>query len=216
MKTFLKWTIAEVEETFNLVMQKHRKRLEEWQTVTLKPAREEEKLLNGLREKLQDHVWDWNEWELKAKFILPLLLAVDFDEDNYQSFLERDISVEFDGEKLSGTVDFLVAGGRRYPKHPYFFLNEFKREHESSGDPLGQLLVAMVAAQKVNNDGNPVYGCYVMGRFWFFVVLEGLDYASSLAYDAAKNDIMDIFGILKNLKEIINLMISNSSLSSAC
>ncbi len=208
MKTFSKWTIAEVEDTFNLVMRKQYECLKQWQSVTVKPAAEEEKLLAGLSEKLRDHVWDWNEGELKGKFILPLLSAVNFDEEKYQSFLERNISVELDGDNLSGTVDFLVASGRRYPKHPYFFINEFKKEHESSGDPLGQLLIAMVAAQKLNNDNNPVYGAYVMGRLWFFIVLKGLDYASSLAYDATKSDIMEIFAILKNTKEIINLMVS--------
>ncbi len=203
MKSFSKWTIAEVEDTFNVVMRKHHERLNQWlnETATLTPA--EENMLDELRDKLQDHVWDWNEWELKGKFIFPLLLAVNFDEEQYQSFIEREISVEINNETLSGIVDFLVASGKRYPKQPYFFIHEFKKEHESSGDPLGQLLIAMVAAQKLNDDNQPIYGCYVMGRLWFFVILEGLDYSTSLAFDATKNDIREIFGILKNTKGMI-------------
>jgi len=111
---------------------------------------------------------------------------------------------------LSGVVDFFVATGKRYPKHPYFFIHEFKKEHESSGDPLGLLLIAMVAAQKLNNNLKPIYGCYVMGRLWFFVVLEGLDYSTSLAYDATKNDIKEIFSFLKKTKGMISKIITPS------
>jgi hypothetical protein len=203
MKPFSKWTIAEVEDTFNIAMQKHSERLTQWLNATATLTQAEEQLLDGLQDKLQDHVWDWNESELKGKFIFPLLLAVNFDEEQYQSFMERDISVEIDHEKLSGTVDFLVATGKRYPKHPYFFIHEFKKEHDSSGDPLGQLLITMIAAQQLNNDNQPIYGCYVMGRLWFFVVLEGLDYSTSLAFDATKNEIRAIFSILKNTKSMI-------------
>ncbi|MDM8558172.1 hypothetical protein [Candidatus Parabeggiatoa sp. HSG14] len=210
MKPFSKWTIAEVEDTFNVVIRKHHKRLTQWLTDIASPTPAEENLLDELCDKLQDQVWDWNECELKGKFIFPLLLAVNFDEEQYKSFMERDISVDINNEKLSGTVDFLVATGKRYPKHPYFFIHEFKKEHESSGDPLGQLLIAMVVAQKLNNDNQPIYGCYVMDRFWFFVVLEDIEYSTSLAFDATKNEIKEIFGILKNTKKII-LKIINSS-----
>jgi hypothetical protein len=203
MKPFSKWTIAEVEDTFNLVIRKQHKRLTQWLNETTKLTPTEESLLHELRDKLQDQVWDWNEWELKGKFIFPLLLAVNFDEEQYRAFIERDISVDIDGDSLSGTVDFIVASGKRYPKKPYFFIHEFKKEHDSSGDPLGQLLIAMVAAQKLNNDSKPIYGCYVMGRFWFFVILEELEYSTSLAFDATKDEIKAIFGILKNTKGLI-------------
>jgi hypothetical protein len=209
MKPFSKWTIAEVEDTFNVMLRKHHERLTQWLTAGATLTAVEENLLDGLQDKLQDQVWDWNEWELKGKFIFPLLLAVNFDEEQYRAFIERDISVTIDNDNLSGTVDFLVASGKRYPKHPYFFIHEFKKEHDSSGDPLGQLLIAMVAAQKLNNDNQPLYGGYVMGRLWFFVVLEGLEYSTSLAYDATKTEIREIFGILKNTKSII-LQIINS------
>jgi len=207
MKSFSKWTIAEVEETFALNPCKQLKPLNQWIDAIAALAPDEEEIVNQLREKLLDHVWDWNESELKGKFIFPLLSAVNFDEELYQSFIEREISVAIDNDSLSGMVDFFVASGRRYPKHPYFFIHEFKKEHESSGDPLGQLLVTMVAAQKLNNDGKPVYGCYVMGRLWFFVVLQGNDYSGSLAYDATKDDIKDVFRILKKTKDIISQLI---------
>ena len=210
MKPFSKWTIAEVEDTFGLVIRKHHKCLTQWLTGTVIPTSDDEKRLDEFRDKLQEQVWDWNEWELKGKFIFPFLLAVNFDEAHYKSFIEREISVDIDNDNLSGTVDFLVASGKRYPKHPYFFIHEYKKEHDSSGDPLGQLLIAMVAAQKLNNDNQPIYGCYVMDRFWFFVVLESLEYSTSLAYDATKDEIRDIFSILKNTKGIINNLITSN------
>ncbi|MCI5192936.1 MAG: hypothetical protein D3915_07370 [Candidatus Electrothrix sp. AU1_5] len=209
MKSFSKWTIAEVEEQFNLRQCKQHELLSQWLNLdgTAPVTPEVEHLLAAFRANLIDHVWDWNEWELKGKFIFPLLAAVNFDEEQYQSFIEREISVEIEEDVLSGKVDFFVAYGRRYPKRPYFFIHEFKREHEASGDPLGQLLVTMVAAQKLNNDGKPIYGCYVMGRLWFFVILEGQDYATSLAYDATKDDINEIFIMLKKAKGIIEELI---------
>ena len=204
MKSFSKWTIAEVEDTFNLIIRKDNEYLTQWLNTTHTQINQTDvNILNHLRETLVEHVWDWNEAELKGKFIFPLLLTVNFDEEHYQSFIERDISIDINHEKLSGTVDFFVASGTRYPKHPYFFIHEFKKEHESSGDPLGQLLIAMVTAQKCNNDNQPIYGCYVMGRLWFFIILNGFEYSTSLAYDATKDDLQDIFGILKNTKTII-------------
>jgi hypothetical protein len=211
MKSFSKWTIAEVEEQFALRQWKQHDLLSQWLNVDgfVSVTPEEEHLLADFRTNLIDHVWDWNEWELKGKFIFPLLAAVNFDEELYQSFIEREISVEIEDDVLSGKVDFLVANGRRYPKHPYFFIHEFKKEHEASGDPLGQLLITMVAAQKLNDDGKPVYGCYVMGRLWFFVVLDGQDYATSLAYDATKDDILEIFMVLIKVKGIIEELIAS-------
>jgi hypothetical protein len=61
----------------------------------------------------------------------------------------------------------------------------------------------MVAAQKLNNDDQPIHGCYATSRPRFFVVLERLEYSTSLAYDATKNEIREIFGILKNTKKLI-------------
>ena len=137
MKSFSQWSIEEVEDTFNVVIQKHSSLLQGWLEITesVVATQEEEIMLNELCERLQDHVWDWNEWELKVKFIMPLLLAVNFDQERYQSFIEREISVLIENERLVGTVDFVVASGKRSPKRPYFFINEFKKEKESSMIP---------------------------------------------------------------------------------
>ena len=131
-----------------------------------------------------------------------MLHLVHYGHDEYQAFFERPLSVNIDGERLRGVVDCIIAAGRRSPKRPYFCLHEYKPERHSSNDPLGQTLVAMVAAQYVNNDGKPVYGAYVVGRQWFFLVLSQMSYALSLAYDATKEEeARQIFSMLKYIKQ---------------
>jgi hypothetical protein len=47
----------------------------------------------------------------------------------------------------------------------------------------------MVAAQVQNKDNEVLYGCYVSGRNWFFVVMEGKNYVVSNAFNATNDDI---------------------------
>ncbi|MEM7532854.1 MAG: hypothetical protein AAF639_11805 [Chloroflexota bacterium] len=206
MKSFRKWTIADVDDEFQLQQQRKSELLESWlegipQDVADKtifpPA-----YLQRLQARLNLRVHDWNESELKMKFIAQLLDLVDFDQEHYQSFIERTISAPYkDG--LSGDVDFLVAKGTRVPKQPYFFLHEHKKDADSSGDPLGQLMIAMVTAQMINETTHPIYGAYVVGRHWYFVVLDDKEYAVSPAYDATQEKLDDIIRILRNTKAII-------------
>lgn len=208
MKPFAQWTIEEVEDTFQIVPVEEGALLKEWLVPTCAILAEEQQQLDELRHKLRLDVWDWNEFELEIKFIGPLLALVDFDQERYKSFWERQLSTSFNNETLSGNVDFIVAQGRRSPKHPLFFLNEFKKERDASNDPLGQLMVAMVAAQNINDDGNPVYGAYVIGRHWYFAVLQGSEYSVSLGHNVSKDEITDVFCILKQTKTIIETLIA--------
>ncbi len=207
MKSFSKWTIEEVEEEFGIIPHKQSDTLKRWMNVTSQPSREENNILRELSEKLQDRVWDWNKDELKIYFIGPLLNLINFDHGKYRAFFSREISVMYHDEKLSGTVDFVVASGRRSPRHPFLFIHEYKKEHDASDDPLGQLMIAMVTAQKLNNDAHPVYGAYVMGRYWHFTVLDGQSYSVHTGLNATDDDINRIFGVLKNTKGIIENML---------
>lgn len=204
MKSFSKWTIAEVEKEFNVVQQKPNALLESWLEGVDSPSEDVPERLMWLQARLIEHVYDWNEYELRLKFIGQLLDLVDFDQGEYQSFIERVISAPYKDGTLSGDVDYLVATGRRVPEAPYFFLHEHKKDADSSGDPLGQLLVSMIAAQILNNDNLPIYGTYVVGRLWVFVVLDGPIYAVSLAYDATRDDILSIYKILQKAKANID------------
>jgi hypothetical protein len=47
----------------------------------------------------------------------------------------------------------------------------------------------------------PVYGCYVIGRNWFFVILEGNKYTQSKPFVSTEyNDALQILRILFQLK----------------
>ena len=204
MKPFSKWTTEEIEEEFHLTSVLELPTLRNWLTVSRAMTAAEEETLRHLSEKLQRHVHDWNEEELKVSFVALLLDMVDFYQEQYRPFMEREFSVEYaEGKRLWGVIDFLVAHGKQTPKQPFFFIHEHKKQAESSNDPLGQLLAEMVAAQKMNARVFPIYGAYIVGRHWYFVVLENETYAESLAYDATKDEIFDIFEILRHAKDII-------------
>lgn len=204
MKSFSNWTIIEVEKEFHVKLQQEYHLLNTWLDCNDDAAQMPIDVLKHLQTRLVKHVYDWNEQELKIRFIGPLLDLVDFDQAHYQPFFERVISAPYKNETLSGDVDFLVAKGLRAPEQPYFFIHEHKKDADSSGDPLGQVMIAMIAAQILNETEHPMYGAYIVGRLWNFVILNGREYAVSLAYDATKKEINDIFYILKKIKAIID------------
>jgi hypothetical protein len=46
----------------------------------------------------------------------------------------------------------------------------------------------MIVAQVTNADEKPIYGLYVMGGSWRFVVLEGKKFGESKPYEATDED----------------------------
>lgn len=200
MKEFSKWTIEEVEETFHIEQVKNFPMLEAWEAFDAPISPAETEQLRILGDRLRDAVHDWNEEELKLKFIGFLIALVDYDQAEYQVFWGRRIAVKIDHERLSDIVDCIISKGKRSPKRPFFCLHEYKPEKRASDDPMGQTVIAMVAAQKSNDDGKPIYGAYVVGRNWYFVVLHEKAYAVSPEYDATKEG--DLFGIFKALRFI--------------
>ncbi len=205
MKPFSKWSVEDIEDEFQLILEPAFQGLQSWLQGAKPVTKEEIESLRQLSQKLALHVRDWNEEELKVYFIALLLNMIDFYDVTTRPFMERELSVEYgDGKKLWGIIDFLVAQGIHSPKEPFFFLHEYKKQLDTSNDPLGQLLAEMVAAQIVNNRPHPIYGAYIVGRHWYFVILDGKIYSESLAYDATKEDIQTIFGVLRHTKEIIH------------
>ena len=55
----------------------------------------------------------------------------------------------------------------------------------------------------------PLYGCYVIGRNWFFMVLQGTEYAVSNALNASDDDIYQIIAILRQVKTYIEGFIAD-------
>ena len=68
----------------------------------------------------------------------------------------------------------------------------------------------MLAAQELNNDKQTIYGCYIVGRQWVFMTLEGKEYAFSKSFTVDDNEIFDIYRILKSLKWHIEQRIKGS------
>lgn len=170
---------------------------------------------------LKRYVNDWNETELLLYFITPIIYIVDFQlhEFNVVPFAERTLSKKIQNTLFQGRVDWMVATGRQHPRQPFFFIHEYKKGLDSSGDPVGQLLSTMYIAQMINNQPKkptlfdptpkdykdlPIYGCYVIGRYWYFVVLKDKDYYISESYDATKTkDLQEIVKLLKAQKQMI-------------
>jgi hypothetical protein len=206
--TFRDWNLDKIDDAFGLRQVKKLPALEELTSYVYQP----DELENGYIRKLQSVFElggdDWNEVELENKFISPLIVFSGIDNEEFSYFLERDIQVIIDDKELSGKVDGMIATGFRRPKKPYFCLNEYKKGTDPDGDPKGQALIAMLAAQVLNDENTPIYGCYVIGRHWNFMVLEGKEYAISTDYSCANQQVFDIFRILKSLRVQIEKLIN--------
>ena len=168
------------DDVFLLTEVKELNYLKDWLDYRIDILDHENQQITKLSDRLIKHVIDWNEEELKIKFIALLLDLVDYNQKNSQAFFERPLEVKVNNDVLKGNVECLIAGGKRSPKTPFFCLHEYKKEIDSSNDPLGQVLIAMLASQFINQDSEPVYGAYIVGRFWHFLVLHEKKYCLNL------------------------------------
>jgi hypothetical protein len=150
----------------------------------------------------------WNEQELALNFIGPVLGLGHFSEPyRFNLFAERKISAVISTDsgdvELSGEPDGIIATGYREPEVPLFAFTEYKRQLDPEGDPAGQTLAAMLAGQALNHNTHPLYGAYVVGSDWRFMVLEGQYYTISRDYSALTDELFAILRILKALKQIV-------------
>ncbi len=163
----------------------------------------EEQCLMLLQKALKKRSSSWNEYELSEWFIGPVLALIEFNSEYITLFANRDIFAVVQDCELSGRPDVLISSGIDSPEIPYFCFHEYKQQTDPNGNPQTQLLGAMLTAQALNNNEKPVYGVYIIGYDWTFVVLHGNEWYESKAYHATDEEIFDIFKILKALKEII-------------
>lgn len=203
MHTFSSFTHEIAEKKFHLKAVKQLPLLREWISSPLSVDEAYGFILNDLKHSLAHKVTVWNEDELQLFFIAPLVVLAEMGDETFHAFAHRALNVNYEGEEIKGRVDFIIARGGREPEDVCFCLHEYKQEVNNSDDPLGQLLVAMFAAQQLNESKNAILGAYVVGRYWFFVVLEGNEYAKSMSYDASGDDIFQIFSILQKTKVLI-------------
>jgi hypothetical protein len=160
-------------------------------------------ILNDAKEKIEG----WQEEDLKMQFIAFVLRIADLssNEKHYQPYFERTVSAMVGEHFLKVKTDFMIAKGiLNMPEVPYFHFQEWKKHRDPSGDPVAQLLEALLCAQEINKNGKPLYGCTISGKYWEFFVLIEKTYAISKSYDCTEqDDLLQIIAILRKFKEIL-------------
>ncbi|MCB1194061.1 MAG: hypothetical protein H7A23_11975 [Leptospiraceae bacterium] len=201
--TFREWTLTTLDDTFGLRQIWECDLLQQWENNEAQITDHERNGLLLLQKSLIRGGRAWNEVELENKFISPLIMIADIDDEQIGYFLERPLSAVIGDYELSGIVDGMIATGFREPKKPYFCLHEYKRSIENQGTPDAQVLAAMLVAREQNQNKLPIYGLFVVGLVWNFIVLTGNDYCISRSYHADNEEVFSIFKIIKSLKPII-------------
>jgi hypothetical protein len=201
--TFKDWDLDQLDNAFGLTQIWQCELLKKWENCSCEiTAFEKENLLN-FQEVLIRGGRAWNEVELENKFISPLIMTAKIDDGKIGYFLERPLSGIIGDYELSGIVDGMIATGIRNPHIPYFCLHEYKRSIENQGTPDAQVLAAMLVAREQNQNKLPIYGLFVAGLDWYFMVLKDNEYCISRTFIADNDDIFTIFKMMKSLKQII-------------
>ncbi len=199
--------ISFLAETFGVERTGQCKHLNEWVNATGELSNEDQKLLHRIFEKSKDDINYWNEEELKIQLIGLLFFVADIDtKHKIKVFYERSLSSMVGDYELNVIADCLIATPTQFskPKHPYFFLQEYKKGRGDSKDPECQMLMAMLIAQQLNQDHQPLYGSYLFGSRWRFTTLVDNQYCISKEFDADEEaDLLQILFILRKLKTLI-------------
>jgi hypothetical protein len=210
---FKDWTPDKIDDAFGTTQVRRLPILEELLAFEHEADDYERRYLSNLSENyLSLGGDDWNEVELENKLISPVIVFSGIEDRRFVYFLERELTAIIGEHELSGRVDGMIATGYRNPKVPFFCLNEYKRQTDPNGNPQAQALIAMLAAQTQNNTLNrnadrPIFGCYVIGRIWYFMALVGKEYAISKDFSCVDDEMFDIFRILKGLRVQIEKLI---------
>ncbi len=203
VRTFSQWSLQDLQDTFHLKRHTTLPSLTSWLSMKREIDPRHHETLEKLQEKVARNSAYWSEEELKFFLIAPLINMAEF-QGPVHFFGGRSLAADVDGFRLSGVVDGMLADGDYEPRTPYFCLHEYKPEESGrKDDPAAQVLAAMLVAGQLNENEEPVYGAYVLGRFWFFLTLEGRNFAISKDYSTSDEEIFDVLRILKNLDEII-------------
>jgi hypothetical protein len=205
---FRQCTATLLDRTFGLRQSFASQSLDSWLQAGVNLSDTEKIILKNYQELLLINRDAWNEQELALHFIGPILGLVHFSEPyRFNLFAERRISAVISSDlgeiELSGEPDGMIATGYREPEVPLFAFTEYKRQLDPEGDPVGQTLAAMLVGQALNHNTRPLYGAYVVGSDWRFMVLEGQHYTISRDYSALSHELLDILRILKTLKQIV-------------
>ena len=209
-RTTKTWREAELIKAFNLkriVSPPQTPLMAEWLDVSTPDFNPHEQYyFDKTLVKGQRYVSGWSEEDLKIKFIGPILELSNFNEEGeVVGYFDKIISATVDGIRLSVKSDFMLAKGLLDVfETPYFHFQEYKPYKNPTGDSMAQLLEAFLIAQKMNQNGKPMYGVDIMGKSWQFVIMEGREYCISETYDSVnKADLLAIISILRHFKHIL-------------
>ncbi len=203
MSNFSTWKLSKLNKRFGLNRISATQAEISWKSNAATLSDYDSHFLLKMQNTLDDNIFFWNEQELIQNFIGPLFSWVGFYSKHTNIFNERVFEAVVDGEELKGEPDAIIASGHDEPEKPFFCFQEYKKEINSDGDPAGQCLAAMLAAQEINEYKYPVYGIYVVGQNWYFITLKGRDYAISASFSAVSDEIYEIYQRLLWLKETI-------------
>ncbi|TAE15572.1 MAG: hypothetical protein EAZ95_08590 [Bacteroidetes bacterium] len=204
-RPFEQWLYEDVEIEFGIERIKNLPTMLQWLDVSTTQDLPER--FENLRIELSENVENWNEDELKMMFAYPFISYIGLNSfDGYRVFIQNNLVRNFEIVEESQETILFIAQGKQKPKPNFLFFQTFQAENGTSKDVLGQLLIAMTNAQTLNEDAQkPLYGCYIIGRLWFFVLLVGKQYAVSRAYDATQTDDMTaMIQILEKVKQHIH------------
>ena len=201
--TFKEWTLTKLDKAFGLRQIWECTLMEQWKNSEIEIDDFEKKTLLNLQKSLIRGGRAWNEVELENKFISPVIMTANIDDEQMGYFLERSLSGIVGDYELSGIVDGMIATGFRDPDIPLFCLHEYKLCCDNQGSPDAQALAAMLVAREKNNNQKPIYGVFVVGLVWNFMILNDNEYFMSKTYHADDEEIFTIFKMIKALKQII-------------
>ena len=205
---FTQFDLTGLGETFGLEQVFDSKALAEWLSQTPELSEYQIQSARHLRELLRLNVSGWNEQELSLHFLSLIFSLIAISSKKYNLFAERQITGWVGDYILTGRLDGMVASGYREPKVPFFAFQEYKKEKDPNGNPAAQALGAMLVGQALNQGhDHPVYECYVIEQNWYFMILDGKQYAISPAQSALTNDIFDILRALKILKSAVERLV---------
>jgi hypothetical protein len=201
------WSEAELIDAFGLDKLKIPTSLmAEWLDVQLLFTEVEENMIQQLRNEALENIEAWAEEDLKMNFIAFVIKLGGLKATKtIRTFYDKTISATVEGIFLKTKTDFMIAKGvLDLMKNPYFHFQEYKRDKDPHGDPMAQLVEAFLIAQQINQNGKPLYGCCVIGRFWYFVTMEEKNYCVSMAYDCTdEKDLHQIIAILRKFADVL-------------
>lgn len=207
LKSYREAELIKLFDLKRLVGNKSHPLLEEWTAISeISLSLSEQEIFDSILEEAIQNIHNWHEEDLKMQFISFVLKLAHFKNTPlYHPYFERVLETTIGETFLKVKTDFMLASGvLDMPQIPYFHFQEYKRQTDPNGDPIGQLLEAMMIAEELNQNSHPVYGCYVMGKLWNFMILENKTYCISKSYDSTEaDDLLKIVAILRQFKIIL-------------